>query len=162
MTQDRGREGTWGRREGTRSFPSASRAMSQHKHCWDQPIVGIPSSHRPVHPSNPHAEPPLGLPFLPSSSKEPGNGPLSHWAHIISGNGSLLHSIPKGSLPRPLTSSQLVSTHPSLRARQFLPAPQHPSFRLGPTLAPPPCLTSPLWINWVPVFSPSPLTLPNS
>lgn len=56
----------------------------------------------------------------------------------FSGNGSLSHSIPKGSLGRPPASSHQVTTRPSLRATQLLPTPQHPSFRPSPAQAPPP------------------------
>lgn len=90
-----------------------------------------------MYPSNPHVEPPLELSFLLPSSKDPDNGPLSHWAHIFWETAPSPIPSFKGSLPRPLTSSHQVTTLPSLRATQFLPAPQHPSFRLGPALAPP-------------------------
>lgn len=104
--------------------------------------------------------PPAGrLPPIPTQSSLP---PLlllraGQWTPIplgpqISGNGSLSHSIPKGSLCRPLASSHHVTTHPSLRATQFLPTPQHPSFRLSLALAPPSSSTSPLLMNPVPGF----------
>lgn len=96
------REGIEARGEGTSSFPSSSRVMSQQKEGPSQQVGShlIPSSSGSLPPTL------LRAPFHPLLSlKEPGNRPLSHLAHRFQGNASLSRSIPKGSLPRPLASA---------------------------------------------------------
>lgn len=118
----------------------------------------IPSSCGPVSPSRPLF---TQGPFCsPSSSNEPGNGPLSHLAHVF-----------QEMAPCPILSQREVSsdpwlppirsrTHPS-EGHSTPSRPQHPSFSGGPALAPPPGSTIPSrqTLFLVPIGAP---TLPSS